>query len=520
MAAPRYQRRGVDRSLAIEKFNRVFASDLTRPRLWPLVHDEREALEALDIPRFTIPAASTELTSSTGEIVRGFYARSGVDAMRTRLSALGEADLVRQVDQLRTALGDYDAAAAAPAHGADEHLRAAAECIGRLLLARAQEGPGGSLRWPSSGGRVDLYSGAAGIGLFFAGLAAYAGGAWRDAAERVWRAVDVDMAADSAPVRTRMGICSGLPSVAYAMAVAGVLLDDPDRVRGALALAAGIPEEAIDDDAVLDIEGGVAGTLMALVAVHEIHPDDRLVARARRCVARLAGTQITSGSDRGAWPAADDGCARAGFAHGAAGIAAALCRYGSHVNEPDVREVVEKAWGFERRLFAGNAGTWPTVRRDGGRILMAAWCHGAPGIALARAGVPAAMSDPLLRDEIEAAMAQTLAAPASQLDHLCCGNLGRADVALTVGRLTGVSAWSEAGAALIGTAAARVLAQGRRGMRGRGHQQGAPDPELFQGVAGIGYQCLRTAPGSRLPSVLAFEAPPWPGGGSHTAEQS
>ena len=35
--------------------------------------------------------------------------------------------------------------------------------------------------------------------------------------------------------------------------------------------------------------------------------------------------------------------------------------------------------------------------------------------------------------EIEIAMSQTLSAPESQLDHLCCGNLGRAEVLMAAG---------------------------------------------------------------------------------------
>jgi lantibiotic modifying enzyme len=170
--------------------------------------------------------------------------------------------------------------------------------------------------------------------------------------------------------------------------------------------------------------------------------------------------------------------------------------------------VVHDAWDYERRVFAGNGGAWPTVRRDGGRLVMAAWCHGAPGIALARALAPPLLADPGVAVEIAAAMNQTLSAPESPLDHLCCGNLGRADVALTVGLRTGTQPWVDRGVAMTRAVAARVLSQGRLGMRGRGFQLGAPVPGFFQGLAGIGYQLLRASSPAILPSVLAFERPP------------
>jgi lantibiotic modifying enzyme len=60
---------------------------------------------------------------------------------------------------------------------------------------------------------------------------------------------------------------------------------------------------------------------------------------------------------------------------------------------------------------------------------------------------------------------------------------------------------------MIETAATRILSHGRLGMRGRGSHWGAPAPELFQGIAGIGYQLLRASSPAILPSILAFEIP-------------
>ena len=551
LAAPRYQRRGLDRSLAIEMFGRVFVHEIERPRLWPLAHDERQALEALDIPRVTLLASGTDLEAGTGETVHAFYAQSGVAAMRRRLAAFSAGDLAYQIDQLRTALGqpkepvkessevvqtfesarhgrpeglhddslsrhqalpDRDSVARSTAgHPVppeeDAGLRAAAERVGVTLLGRAQQGPDGVLRWPSSGGRADLYSGVSGIGLFLAALAVVTGhDTWRDAARQALRGIGAGAAQDPGP--SRIGICSGLPSVAYAVALAGHLLEDERMVARAGQLASAVSLEAIDSDDLFDIEGGAAGALIAFLAIHQVSPDDRLIAMAARCVSRLLATQIRTGPDRGAWPSGNDSRPRPGFAHGAAGIACALSRWTDHAADVDaVFDVVRDAWGFERRTFAANNGAWPTVRRDGGRVLMAAWCHGAPGIALARASAPVELADPAVAAEIDAAMSQTLSAPEAQLDHLCCGNLGRAEVALTVGRRRGAGMWVDRGLAMSRAVAARVLSQGRLGMRGRGFHCGAPAPEFFQGLAGIGYQLLRASSPAVLPSVLAFEPP-------------
>ena len=104
-------------------------------------------------------------------------------------------------------------------------------------------------------------------------------------------------------------------------------------------------------------------------------------------------------------------------------------------------------------------------------------------------------------------MQQTLHAPPGPLDHLCCGTAGRADIALTVGLATRTAPWVSAGLAAARTVAARVVEQGELGLRGQGFQWGLPEPGVFQGVAGIGYQMLRASAPERLPSLLALDAP-------------
>jgi type 2 lantibiotic biosynthesis protein LanM len=524
LAAPRYQRRGLDRSLAIETFARVFAGEVERPRLWPLVHEGRPPLESLDIPRPTLRADATDLEAPTGEVVRSLYAHSGIEATRRRLSALSADDLTYQIDQLRTALGSADhtsveshvravesrartvASEWDEARAADDMLGAAAECVALALLRRAHHGPDGSLRWTASRGRVDLYSGASGMALFFAALAAASGGErWREAAQQVLRGVVADTRESRWGSERRIGACTGLPSMAYAMVLAGQLLGDANTIARAGELAASIPGDAIDTDAALDIEGGAAGALVALLAVDAVRADDRLIELAGRCVSRLRATQIRNGPDRGAWPAGEQAQPLPGFAHGAAGIAYALCRWVARTGDTSLCDLVRNAWDFERRIFAEHGRAWPAIRRDGGRIVLTAWCHGAPGIALARAAAPAALADSELAGEIESAIGQTLSQEPAPLDHLCCGNLGRADATLTVGLRTDTTMWIDAARTMATTVAARIMEHGRLGMRGKGFHVGAPVPEFFQGLAGIGYQLLRAAAPSLIPSALAFE---------------
>jgi type 2 lantibiotic biosynthesis protein LanM len=506
LAAPRYQRRGIDRSLAIETLVRVFAGEVVRPARWPLVAHERSALESLDIPRVTVAAAGTDVVLSTGERVSGCYARSGIAAARRRLAGLCEEDLGYQLDQLRSALSR---AARRPAGDGEspDPMVAAAESIALALVERACPGRHESLRWPGCRARADLYAGAGGIALFFAALARVTKGErWAAVARQAMRGMEGWDQGEALAVRG-VGACSGRASVAYSELLIGVLLESPSIVARALEHGLAIPAEAIETDLVLDVEKGAAGTLLALIAIETARPDSRVETLASLCASRLLQTQLRHGPDAGAWPAGTDARPRPGLAHGAAGIALALARWAERRPDRALGDAVSAAWAYERRMFAGYGRTWPTVRGDGGRMTMTAWCHGAPGIGLARACTPAGLGDAEVPHEIETAMVETITAPLSHLDHVCCGNLGRAEIVLTVGMRMGRDEWVSRGRATIGAVASLIRSSGRDGMRGQGYLRGAADPGFFQGLAGIGYEMLRAVSPHVVPSVLAFDAP-------------
>jgi hypothetical protein len=61
---------------------------------------------------------------------------------------------------------------------------------------------------------------------------------------------------------------------------------------------------------------------------------------------------------------------------------------------------------------------------------MTSWCHGAPGIGLARLGSLAILDTPEIREEIAIALNTTLQFGLQNIDHPCCGNCGRMEVLL------------------------------------------------------------------------------------------
>jgi type 2 lantibiotic biosynthesis protein LanM len=515
LAAPRYQRDGVSRGIALDVINRVFAREGDRPRLWPLVADERRALERLDVPRFCVRVSETALVSERGERVEGHYLVPGLQAVRRRIGGLNEDGLVRQIAAIEAALEPPAAPATAlPASDATEISEergsvlyvAAAETLGRALLERARHGEDDGLLWPGVGPGWDLYQGHSGPLLLLAALASVSGRAeWRDPARAALRALVrvSDAPHDTTGLAARVGIGAGLGSAIYALVWAGRLLGDSSASAAAERLARQLTPEKIAADRHFDVVDGAAGALLALLALHEDVGDAWILERARACGRRLVTAQVETGEQRGAWPG-PDGVSRAGFAHGVAGIVSSLARLYALTGEEQLAAAARRALRHERGLFNAADGNWPYVRPSGGTLPMVAWCHGAPGVGLARA-FSAALADEHFDEEIRTAMQTTAGAPRARFDHVCCGNLARAEALLTVGRGRSAGEWIAAAQEIATEVARRARAQGWRGVRCSGFANRVFRAGFFQGLAGIGYALLRCAAPNELPSVLAFE---------------
>jgi lantibiotic modifying enzyme len=139
--------------------------------------------------------------------------------------------------------------------------------------------------------------------------------------------------------------------------------------------------------------------------------------------------------------------------------------------------------------------------------MMTAWCHGAPGMALARSLAATSLQDASLLADVTAALKTTAAVPVRLDDHLCCGSMGRCDVLLTAGETLRAPAAVEAAWRIALAVVGRAAAEGRYRLTSRGYEFRAFDAGFFRGLSGIGYQLLRLAAPSRLPSILAFELP-------------
>jgi len=300
-----------------------------------------------------------------------------------------------------------------------------------------------------------------------------------------------------------IGAGAGMGGVLYALTRMSELLESPALLDDARQAASLITPERIAADDLLDVVSGAAGAILGLLALYAATDDPATFTAASACGQHLLATRTPSAAGYRAW-ATLDGKLLTGFSHGAAGIAYALTRLHAITAEPRLLEAAAEAIAYEDSVYSPEAGNWPDLRGDGAPAWTVQWCHGATGIGLARLGSLPALASAAVQDDVERALQTTTAVGIGPIDHLCCGNLGRAELLFAAGRRLARPALVESA----GRYAASVVARAERVGAYALHPllpASADGPGLFQGTAGIGYELLRLARPDLVPSVLLWE---------------
>jgi type 2 lantibiotic biosynthesis protein LanM len=517
---------GADWSIQLDFRSRLHLSAEASPDRWRALSAERRAMARLDVPLFTASTDSDWLESCDGERIDGCLAASPFDQVLTRIASLGEDDLRFEERLVRCAVG---AAVVGDARTSDNvvmanpqrHFVAAAIRLGEVIEANAVRVNGracwiGVIPVDHEHGALaplafDLYSGTTGVALFLAALWRVSGiSSYRDLAlEALGAARDISDARDGgAQVARLIGIGggNGIGSLVYGLVRVAELLGEPTLLSDAGRTALLVNAEQIAADRQHDTLYGAAGAILGLLTLHGTNGDGAALAAACACGKHLLHAQTVDRDGHKGWRTLPGAMGfLAGFSHGAAGIALALLRLYQATGEDAFRSGALDALVCERRLFLPQAGNWQDLRSptdERAVDLPCGWCHGATGIGLARLGCLDLIDHAGFAGEIEAALATTRNARPWPLDHLCCGNMGRAEFLLTAGVRLGRRDLTQ----LARDRAEAVLA--RSEARGGFIWLSGDDSVnlgLFQGIAGIGYQLLRLAEPAALPSILLWD---------------
>lgn len=363
---------------------------------------------------------------------------------------------------------------------------------------------------------VDLYAGSAGVALFLAELAS------RTEDPRHARAASAGARRSLEKLRASdVGFYSGSMGVAHAAGRVGALVGDEALLGRGLSLAAEVAASVVANPDLLpadDIISGRAGLILSLLGMRSIRGGSPLLAHAVRIGEQL----LQLAAQEGAlwwWPAPaaglgpQEGAAPAltGYSHGAAGIGLALIELHAVTRNPVFLEAGVGAFLYEDQWFSPEHDNWPDLRawshpRGDGGSWGRTWCHGAPGIGLARARAIELV--PALRERLGQDLLAAVRATRDGLKQLastlsdatpCHGAAGLAELLLVAGPTLGDPGCA-AEAARVGDALLQEWSE--RGSWKSGLPTGGFSPSLLLGTAGVGYFFLRLHDPERAPSIL------------------
>jgi type 2 lantibiotic biosynthesis protein LanM len=511
--------------------------DKTTDPLWPLQRAERAALVSLNVPYF-VTASDGAAICDLGGISAETAATPGLDRAAARLQTLDQNEIGWQIEVIRENLNQQSAGSShrksspsldtSVAPAPDKALfEAEADKIAAELAQQAIR-RGDSAAWigldwlgDSEVSQLvclgpDLYNGATGIALFLAAHGAVRG-----------HAVSTELAlAGLAHIRRNLnsrsaarfarslgiGAATGLGSIVYSFCVIAKSAGNAALLQEAERAAQLFTDELIAADKQLDVMGGAAGAILALLRLHRDTQWDVALARAIRCGEHLLAQDRIGDAHQRSWIGQGfGGCPLNGMSHGAAGFAYALASLAAASDREQFADAAAECIALEDQTYDSARHNWPDLRVPGQPVWPCQWCHGAPGIGLARlatarriganAALDAKLGGTRVAADIDNAVESVKQAWPGQLDTLCCGTLGGIEFLCEAANRAGAGKINELAAWRLAAVLANAASAGDYRWNSGKRQFNLG---LFRGLAGVGYTLLRRVDRS-LPNVLIWE---------------
>ena len=525
-------------------FDRLWVGTEKATFLSKVIPAEQADLRRGDIPVFSSRPGSRSVWTSIDEELADFFDEPSLDAVRRRILSMDVNDLNRQSWFIRASMttltmglsfedpDKYRMAEVPEVVTTREQLIAEACAIAdRLEMLALRDGDyiswvGVTLvnerNWtlmPLSG---ELYGGTNGLALFLAYAGAITGEErYTKLAEEVvkssrdlLKALREVRATKNTGFTATIGGYSGWGCLIYTFAHLSVLWNDPSLLTEAENVVETL-SELIKDDKQLDMVDGTAGCIGALLTLYRCSSSERALAVAIQggdhLIARAqpAGPGIAWLSElRAIRPLT-------GFSHGASGIAWALLELFDVTGEERFKRAALDAFAYERSVFLPELRNWPDYRDLDGLLeagqkddpepsAMVTWCHGAPGIGLARVrALEILEDDEAIREDMNVALQTTLEQGFGRGHSLCHGDLGNLELLLQVSLKLNDPRWQ----AELGRTTSSIFSSMKKFGWLCGIPSGVETPGFMTGLAGIGYGLLRLAEPRRVPSVLLYEPP-------------
>lgn len=362
---------------------------------------------------------------------------------------------------------------------------------------------------------LNLYEGNAGMALF---LAAYANIFVDQTSKKYAMAVlqpflkAMEEENFNAGIRQiGLGGATGVGGQIYTLTTLAALLEINELQERALTLADLITTYMIQSDRKFDVIGGGSGAILSLIKLYRATNEKRVLAKAEEIAQFLLDSRIPIDGFT-LWPFEGTARALTGFSHGTAGYAYTFSLLSKVTNNPKYQNAVEECLAYEQSVFSNDEGNWPDKRNlislqnpSKKLLFLCQWCHGSGGIGLSRIAMKHYGDDrgASTNLDISRAIQSVKRNWPHDLDHLCCGNSGNAELLLESGLKLGNSDDLYESRKML----SQVITQAREN---GGYQFAHASPveynvSLFTGIAGIGYSILRQLKPNKIPNVLIWE---------------
>jgi type 2 lantibiotic biosynthesis protein LanM len=506
-----------------------------------VINSETSQLLRGDVPLFTTRGDSTHLYDDAGRIVqRDYFAESALDGAKRRLARWNTDDCDLQLEIMNCAFSiteqphvtgstvtiPLDASASESENRGlqlnTDTLVAEAVHIAERLLAVAIEdertltwlglGANREGQWQQDSLDSSFYDGGPGVAMLFLYVHALTGeGRFLDAYSKILQYAAIDAAKEVLATRARLNEwvleaprgmdfpCSALYLCIQARAFRPVPELD-------LVLEATLAWNAVglERKPRFDFLSGAAGVIRALLVAYRALGDARCLSIARRYGKLIVDHAIPINGGL-AWPSDPYPRPLGGFSHGASGIAWVLADLAELDDNEEFRRAALGALAFDRSLFSAEREIWfdrrhPDEYPGGGSH----WCHGVAGIALGRMLFSSCVKAVDLSQDIARAV-EIMLGSEQHSDCLCHGELGNFEICTLAAETFSNRVWQE-----------RTIERMQRvwtAAQSRGFwRSGLPAKTigvcgLFMGTAGIGYELLKAAYPTIVPSVLYLEEP-------------
>ncbi|MEI6362481.1 MAG: type 2 lanthipeptide synthetase LanM [Actinomycetes bacterium] len=511
------------RAFELDRLSRGSLLGSTPTVHWQFFQAELHDMENLDIPYFDYPLGSRDIHASD-RTIHDALVEDGLETAILRVRSTSAEDLAWQEELIRASvvarqfrmLGDtasvayLDADREVTTADRDDALD---DILGQLERSGIRD-PRGGLTWLTlnpvgDGTRVQLgtldigfYSGRTGLIAFLVSLVQRTTNAdMRSRASLLLEEVVAPLKdvllhrPDYDTFRMLRDAGSGLAGTGGLLSVLGQDLSGmsaenarESQERIVQALLNGL----INRDESLDLLTGSAGCIAPLVRLRTHWTDERVDRAIRLIAQRLADRQDVAA---GGWSLRPGARQLTGMSHGASGMGLALLRAGVALDDPGFIESGARAFAYERAVFYPDKGNWPDFRGDqSDRPTMIAWCHGATGIGLSRMRALEILPDhpdaAAWREELRAASRITADAPLRELDHLCCGSIGRATMLDAVADFLKDDELRHASARITNSVVAYWRTSGAFRLNRFGPHTQADIPGFMMGASGIGMHLL------------------------------